>query len=175
MQPEKPWVAKRTRSKTNNTKTMTNRTSFTTDEWQHLQLAPFWTVFAVAASDGNIDQKELRAMLEQIAQASVVGSPLVKEVLSSVVNNTDGLASRAKGRGVDLFTGLKRVADILEAKATLQEAEDFKRALLLMGLNVARASGGFLGFGDKVSKEEKLALIVIAKTLRCEFLLNSGF
>lgn len=46
-----------------------------------------------------------------------------------------------------------------------EEAQAFKQALLGLGKAVASASGGFLGFGSKISKEEKATLERIAAGL----------
>ncbi len=44
-------------------------------------------------------------------------------------------------------------------------ASDFKTALFILGKKIAEASGGLLGFGSKISQEEKTALAAIALCL----------
>jgi len=59
---------------------------------------------------------------------------------------------------------LQRVAAILDTHYP-NEAEVFKRTLVAIAIKIANASGGFLGMGSKISKDEKIAIAAIAVTL----------
>jgi hypothetical protein len=63
-----------------------------------------------------------------------------------------------------VFDGLQEAARILDAKLSPGAADGFKRAVMLIALNVARASGPIIG--DKASKEEKAAVVLVAASLR---------
>lgn len=110
------------------------REACTPQEWETLQFAPLWTFHAVAGIDSKIDNKE-SAALANVMQAYV-----------------------RDGRGV--INGLKQVAVVLDQRAG-GNATPFKQAMLLVGINVARASGGFLGVGDPISADEKKALVAV--------------
>jgi hypothetical protein len=47
-------------------------------------------------------------------------------------------------------------------------ANEFKLSLLAIAKQVAEASGGFLGFGNKISKSEMQALAVLITLLKVE-------
>ena len=63
-----------------------------------------------------------------------------------------------------MFDGLKDVADLLDQKAP-DDAQGFKKAMLLVGVNIARSSGGGI-FRDSISEEEKIALVAVFAALR---------
>lgn len=66
------------------------------------------------------------------------------------------------------FDALKQAAEILDRKATSEEAAEIKAWLYDVSVKAANAAkeGGFLGFGgEKVSENEKVALQEIAGQL----------
>ena len=146
---------------------MSPRPGYTTEEWQTLQFAPLWTFSAIAGAEGGIDDKEKGALAKELAEAPLFKEALVREVLSSLAGD---LANQLRAYGADtrdVLKGLGDVADVLDRRATPEEAKNFKNAMLLIGRNVAQASGGgFLGTGDKVSDHEKAAFVLVAAAMR---------
>jgi hypothetical protein len=143
------------------------REAYHVDEWRTLQFAPLWVFGAVAGADGKVDEKELEALLKEISQWPLFKEPLVQETLLTLSQDFMNLMAHYKADSRNVLTGLKDVADLLDRKATQEQAKNFKGAMLLIGRNTAQASGGgFLGTGDKISSEEKGALAMVILTLR---------
>lgn len=144
---------------------MSSRESYTATEWQTLQFAPLWVFTAVAAADKQIDQKEMRALATSIASGPFYKEPLVAEVMSSVAVGFAGIMDDYNKDTRDVLQGLKDVADVLSRNATSDQSANFKRAMLAVGTDVAKASGATLFHRDPVSNEEKAALIMVAMAL----------
>jgi hypothetical protein len=146
---------------------MSTQASYTSTEWLTLQFAPLWVFSAVAAADRNIDKKEIEALAKELQEAILYKEPLVRDVLVSVATDFSNIMSQYKADSRNVTTGLQDVADLLDKKVTQQQAQNFKRAMLLIGRNVAEASGGGLfGRGKKMSDEETAALTLAAVALR---------
>jgi len=144
---------------------MSTQADFTLDEWRQLQYTPIWTFVAVAGVDCEIHHQEVQALARELAEAHLYREPLVREVLTAAGEDLSHLLPEAKIDGESVLDGLERAAEILDGKTAHREAEHFKKAMLLIAKKVAEASGGFLGFGRKVSKEEQLAMPAVARAL----------
>jgi hypothetical protein len=145
---------------------MSTQASFTSEEWCTLQFAPLWTFTAVAGADRKIDEKEIQALAKELQEAILFKEPLVRDVLLSVASDFSNVMLRYKKDSRDTIGGLREAASILDRKATPQQARNFKGAMLLIGRNVAEASGGgLLGLGSKMSDEEKTAFVLVAAAL----------
>jgi hypothetical protein len=111
-----------------------------------LSLAP---LVAVAWADGNVDDKERVSILAAAAEIGIqphhIGYQLVESWLAR-------RPSRELDQAWDDYVGaLKDVLSPVECNALRDD-------LLGRARRVAEASGGILGFGNKVSKEEKVVL-----------------
>jgi len=140
--------------------------SFTYQEWETLQFSPFWVFGAVAGADQDIDEKEVEALTKEITDALRFTEPLVREILMSVMVDFADIMEQFKRDSRDLVTGIQDVASVLDRKATLEQAKGFKGALLLIGTNVAKASGTTIFRRDPVSDEEKAAIVLVAHLLK---------
>lgn len=143
-----------------------SKDTFTSEEWQALQYSPLWVFSAVAGADGEIDDQEMHALVKEVEEAPLYKTPLVREVFSSVSVDFNNIMKQYGADSRDVSEGLGDVADLLAKKVPVEESKAFKAALIFLGVNVAKSSGGFFGFGDKVSDEEKGALGLIAAILR---------
>ncbi len=141
---------------------MSYREAYTADEWQTLQFSPIWVFNAVASSNKKVTDKEVKALLKEIADAPLYKQPLVREVLMSIALDFARIMDEYKYDSRDVASGLKETSLVLSQKATPNEAVDFKKALMLIGGNIARASGGGLFRKDAMSKAEKTALVMVA-------------
>jgi hypothetical protein len=145
---------------------VSSKDSYTSKEWQTLQFAPLWVFTAVAAADQKIDEKEVEALTKEIKDAPLYKEPLVREILISLAFDLVNVMEQYKRDSRDVMSGLRDVASVLDKKATPEEANHFKRALLLIGGNVAKASGGGgILRRDPMSAEEKTALVMVALSL----------
>lgn len=132
------------------------------EDYQTLQFSPFWVFSAIAQADGKVDKKEVAAFAKLVSEAELFTHPFVREVMKSISTdfNSTWVAYRSDSRAV--AEALEEVAGILDANLDSQDAMHFKRALLGIAIQIAEASGGILGLGQKASKEEKLTFAFIA-------------
>ncbi|PSB44095.1 hypothetical protein C7B67_23050 [filamentous cyanobacterium Phorm 6] len=147
---------------------VTSKELFTSEEWQSLQYSPLWVFSAVAGADGEIDEQETHALVKEVEEAPLYKIPLVRDVFASVSIDFNNIMKQYGADSRDVSEGLGDVADILAKKVSTEESKSFKGALIFLGVNIANASGGFLGFGDHMSDEEKAAIGLIAAVLRAD-------
>lgn len=152
---------------------MSGFNGFTAEEWAEVRDAPLAVFFMVAGADGDIDAKELGAFEALFKESGKYVSVLMQRVMSELTPHAP------QGRAL-LMNFLERYTSgnffapmyfitlngLLAAKAENSQAVAFRKDLLAFGNTVASASGGgFLGFGSKVSKEEKGVLKAIEALL----------
>ena len=148
---------------------MGNRELFDATEWRTLQFTPLWTFHAVAGADQKVDKKEQMALSKELAEGILYNNELAKEVLMSLVSELDHVLLAYSADNRDVMRGFSDAADLLDQKVSSDMANGFKHSMLLLGTNIAEASGGgFFGRGDKVSDEERAALAIVAVALRTE-------
>ncbi len=140
------------------------RSRFNDAEWQTILFTPLWAFHAVAAVDRKVEDKETLALAKELSEALLFRDELAREVLTALGMDLRTImrAFIADSRGI--VDGLQAAAGILDAKLPSGAADGFKRAAMLIALNVAKASGP--RFGDKTSNEEKAAIVLIAAALR---------
>jgi tellurite resistance protein len=137
-------------------------TAITDEESELLARAPLLAFLLVAAADGKVDKKELTAFAE-IVDAMMAGAPpLLQKAMSEMLPQMARFANEAGDRNP--VEDMERVASVLDTHFP-NEAEMFKRTLVAIAIKVASSSGGFLGMGSKISKDEKIAIAAIAITL----------
>jgi len=143
------------------------RNKFTLQEWRTLQFAPLWVFSAVAAADGNVEEKEFEILARELSEAHLYKNLLARDVLLSVANEFAKVLPDYGADPRDVVNGLKEVADILDRKVSPQDRYEFKRAMLGLGYNVVETSSkGMLGFGKKAREQKHKALDVTAIIMR---------
>jgi hypothetical protein len=136
--------------------------AITEEESEMLARAPLMVFMLVAAADGKVYKKEL-AGFEAIIDAVMAGAtPLLRKAMSEMLPQLERFLNEMAERNP--VEDLQRVAAILDTHYP-SEAEVFKRTLIAIAIKIANASGGFLGMGSKISKDEKIAIAAIAVTL----------
>jgi hypothetical protein len=136
---------------------------FSEAEWELLKLLPFHVFVMVAAADSKIDDKEVARMNEDLKTAPYYKDPLHKELFVDILSSDVNALIQEAMDPSKLLERANQIKAILKDRLTLDEYQRFVASMFICGLNVARASGGgFLGRGDKVSDEEKLALSAFA-------------
>ena len=146
---------------------MTSRQDFTEEEWARLRRAPLTAGLAISIADpgGPIEvTKETMASLK-----AATAPPSQEELLVAVSQDLMKMAQAKQNpmgdfkvdkgvlAGQQILDELRSVNEILEAKATPEEAEAFRRWLIAVAKAAADAAkeGGFLGFGaEQVSEGE---------------------
>lgn len=134
----------------------------TAEENEVLMRAPLHVFMAVAAADGKIDKKELSAFEKIITSVMMGATPLLRETMAAMLPDME--------RHLDQMSQLNPVEDLRRAAQILDtrfpdEAPAFKQALVAIGVKIANSSGGFLGLGSKISKDEAQAIGGIAVIL----------
>jgi hypothetical protein len=139
------------------------REKFTQEEWELLKLLPFQIFVMVAGADQNIDEKEITQLHEDLKSAPFYKDPLHRELFVDILTSDfKGLIQNAMDVS-KLVERANQMKTALKQKLTSDEYQRFVASMFINGLKVARASGGgFLGRGDKVSDEEKRALLLFA-------------
>lgn len=145
---------------------MSYKAKMTSTDWESLQLGVLATFFGVASADGKVDKEEIGAFAKGMSLSHIYKNPLASELFESVTTDLATLLTRYKADGRNQIKHLMDVADILDRAVSQEIAEGFKRDLLTVAIHVANATGGFLGFGEKISKDEKGAIATMAVALR---------
>ncbi|HAG94237.1 MAG: hypothetical protein CMK83_19905 [Pseudomonadales bacterium] len=136
------------------------------DDIKLLAYAPIAVFCIVAAADGSIDKKEVKAFQVELLKGIITDSELMQKVMVHVVSDFEGMIGAFLKQEVDAKEKLEQILRVLDGKLSAEESHKFKVSMLSIGKSVAEASGGFLGmFGSKISKEEKRALVGLAMFL----------
>jgi hypothetical protein len=157
---------------------MTGKTAFAEDEWVRVRRAPTVAGMAISLADpgGPIELSK-----ETMATLRGIGSPPTQdELLLAVSQDVMAMGQRRENpmsgykiedpsqAGAQVLRELRQVQDLIEAKATPQEAAAFARWMLEVAQDAADAAkeGGFMGFGaEQVSQGEQTMLDQLRTTL----------
>jgi hypothetical protein len=152
---------------------MTTRSDFSDEEWQRLGRAPLVAGMAISIADpgGPIEAvKETHAALQTILEAGQEGAhgEFVRAVAADVAergrrreNPIAGFKPTRSQAQDQILDELRAVNDLLLAKTTPEEAEQFREWLKTAAQRTALAAkeGGFLGFNaERVSENEQQML-----------------
>lgn len=140
-------------------------TEFSIEDFDKLKKAPFLIFFLVAASDGKIDKKEVTEFMKVLSNPEFLNNPLLNRIITNVINEIPAIIAEMATQKLDYIAELGSLKSIADKNLSEEEANKFKISLFLIGKKIAEASGGFLGFGSKISKEEKAALAAIGLCL----------
>ncbi len=135
-------------------------------EWDQLAEAPIVAFLIVAAADGSIDKKEATKFSEVLGSlASQDQSPALQQMMMLAAVNFQDILPRLMTADFNPQLQLENFTRIVETRFSEEDAMMLKTSLLVVGHKVAESSGGFLGFGSKISKKEEKALMVLAHFL----------
>lgn len=120
---------------------MTNHHPFTDEEWRTLQFAPFWAFQGAGGMDSGIDERERQAFFDFVRSGPKLPDGVASDVMASIASDLDGISQAWDADPRSLPDGLDQTA-VLLAKLPFAEARTFAAVLMVIALNVARASGG---------------------------------
>jgi tellurite resistance protein len=140
--------------------------TFTADEWKSLLNSPFIIFLAVAVSDGKLDKKEADRFMQILRDAGKYKCPVLNKVLIDALPHFSNFINDLISGKINPLKELTSVSEITENKLPVADANRFKLSLLAIAKEIAESSGGFLGFGSKISKEEMQVINGIATTLK---------
>lgn len=150
---------------------MTSRQEFTEEEWARLRRAPLIAGLAISIADPGGPIEIAKETMASMRAASA--PPSQEELLVAVSQDLMRLAQEKQNpmgdfkvdkgvlAGQQILDELRGVNEILEAKATAEEAEAFRRWMIAVAQAAANAAkeGGFMGFGaEQVSQGERTML-----------------
>ena len=150
---------------------MTKKADFNAEEWSTLAEAPVLAGMRVVTAGRGGTIRESMAMAKVYAAARREQGE--SELLDDLVSSPPTMDPKRVGSSGDIKgtaeERLREAVGILEAKATAEELEAYRRFVLTLAEAVAGAhkEGGFLGVGGtEVSEDEQRALEEIAAILR---------
>ncbi|HWT00902.1 MAG TPA: hypothetical protein VN256_11705 [Pyrinomonadaceae bacterium] len=159
---------------------MSVKDKFTPEEWKSLLKAPMLASYAVAGSAPSKRDdfiKEMAAVADGIVEGerSAPKDSLLGAVVAEIIANAEdeqrgqtGKLSLDEARAGALDT-CRAAAAAVEAKASPEEAYEYKRWVLVVAEKVAAAAkeGGLFGFGgDQVSGAEVATINEIGEALK---------
>ncbi|AKU98216.1 hypothetical protein AKJ09_04880 [Labilithrix luteola] len=151
---------------------MATKADFSNEEWTKLTEAPLLAGMGISLLDMGVVSfaKELHAMIKAVVSAkeSYAGNALVHAIIADFESKSTDTppAAPEKKTSDGILADLGHVVAIVDAKAGADEARGFKTFLFGISEQVAGASGsGFLGFGEKISDDEKAYLAKLKSTL----------
>jgi hypothetical protein len=150
---------------------MTRKADFNAEEWSTVVEGPLYAGMRVISADRGGTLRESLAMgrVYQEARAGHGASELLDELVKSPPSiGPDRLREAGGNIAAVASERLREAIRILEAKATAEETDAYKRFVMTLAQAVASAhkEGGFLGIGGKqVSDAENQALDEISIAL----------
>jgi tellurite resistance protein len=136
----------------------------TEEDYQKLARAPLLVFAMVAAADGKVGKKELQAFEDALNELSEHPCELMRQAMERVGEDLDAYISSLEQEKEDSVILTKQIGELLDAKFQ-EQAQEFKKALVHTATKIAAASGGFLGLGSKISKNEAATILIIAGML----------
>ena len=128
-------------------------------DFARLQRLPLLIFRLVAGADEKVDRKELAAF------KNLMRVPICRDTFGSALfKSLIYFGSAATGdRKVHKLTDayLTQVRSILDKHLSPEQFNEFREDVLTFGSIIAAASGGLLGFGNKISETEKVALYLL--------------
>ena len=144
---------------------MTTKSEFNADEWERVARAPALAGVMVALADRGGTFRESLALGKAYAAAKREGG---SELMEQLVASPPSLDRQTAGQPDQIPEQIRDAVQLVEQKATPEEAEDYRQFVLRLADVVAHAhkEGGVLGIGGKeVSPEEQAALDRLSSTL----------
>jgi hypothetical protein len=146
---------------------MTSKQDFPDEEWIRIHRAPLVAGVAISLADPGGPIEMAKETMATVRSATL--PPSQEELLASVALDIQAMTQHRQNPlgdfkprgGQQVLEELKAVNQIVTAKATPEEAEAFRRWLLVAAQAAADAGkeGGFLGFGgEQVSAGEQRML-----------------
>lgn len=134
-----------------------------------LESLPTLCFVLIAGADGSIDKKEISNFEMSLSKNSRHANPLVQSVFSAALTRLQKdvveILESAKSNAGVLLIRLAACKAIAVEKDP-EHADELFDILIQMSTSIAAASGGFMGFGSKIGKEEKTMLSALEQILR---------
>ena len=139
--------------------------------WEVLALAPVAVFLLTASADGKVDRKEVVAFQKQMMKGAVSAGDseiMQRAIVQAAIGIEKRFAYVGQMQGEEVAALVAGSRQVVEQALGDREAAAYARALYDIAEAIAKASGGFLGFGSKVGKEEKMVLDSLRKLLELD-------
>lgn len=131
---------------------------FSSLEWNKIQELPVALFFLVAGADGDIDQKEQQEFVKILNSENLEYAEGVRAMILSSGNDYYTIRDEVKSDGYDKWNTVEVASKLFEKCLTEEESLEYKKSLYQYSVRIASSSGGFLGFGSKIDKQELAVL-----------------
>ena len=139
--------------------------TLTKDELRLIEKGPIAVFLLVAVADGKIDDKELKMFSKMVERVLEKDShELTKRMMLMALLGAEELMPLLLNSGNPEGV-LREFAQLLDHKVGDPDATHVKLTLIGLAKKIGEASGGFLGFGKKISEDEEIAIARIAEIL----------
>ncbi|MFC7339267.1 hypothetical protein ACFQY0_18890 [Haloferula chungangensis] len=147
-----------------------SNTGLSAEEQELLDRSPIIIFLLVAAADGNIDRKELESFRKVLHSLTDLPPSMFKGILLRCLNEIQRHFSEIMSAPLNPLTLMVEIPSISAAiaKCPAEEQPAIREGLYRLAHKIASASGGFLGFGSKISKGERASLKLLASLLEVE-------
>lgn len=146
------------------------RARFADNEWAVIRSLPIQVFGFVAGADGKIDRDEINDLIDQIAEADRLPSPLHRAIMRSISREKDfwSVLQHAESYA-EAMEKSREIKRILRNALSPDEYDAFMRSLFWSGLEIAQASGGGpFGLMSPVSRSEQSKLDAFAELYEFE-------
>jgi len=124
-----------------------------------------------ASADGKVDKKEIAAFQSEMMKGAVVAGDsevMQRAIVQAAIGIEKRFAYVGQMQGEEVAALVAGSRQVVEQALGDREAAAYARALYDIAEAIAKASGGFLGFGSKVGKEEEMVLDSLRKLLELD-------
>ncbi|MEO7098584.1 MAG: hypothetical protein ABI162_04425 [Luteolibacter sp.] len=135
----------------------TQSNDLTGEDWMLLAKMAVLCLYLVAGADGSVDRKEIAAIRNLLANTQSFPHPVLAKIMGIARTSLEHIAQQLQEEGLPPMIHFALLLGVLR-KFPEDEAAHIKAGFLASANAVAEASGGFFGFGSKVSKREKEVL-----------------
>lgn len=137
----------------------------TSEEFACLQLAPLLIFSIMARVHGRLTPKKYEALGRMLFNAQKTHSTFFEKVAYATINNIESLMAEQMKRPENVLENIHNIRRITDSKLPAEDARSFKKALLLLGYEVAKASDSFLWFRRPLTRKQRKVLQGIADCL----------
>lgn len=130
-------------------------TELSTEDFEKLKQAPFLIFFLITTTDGRVSKKKIGKFMKVLSSPATLSNQLLNRIITNVINEVPVIVEKMAVKQLDYMYEIETIKDIADKHLSDEETSEFKLSLYLLGTEIAQGSGGFLGFGSKVSKKKQ--------------------
>lgn len=130
-------------------------------EMRTLQFGPLWVLSAIAGTYNRFKSYELAAFWDTIVAVALRTPRPARDILTSMAEDRSDLLLDFELDDRPVVSGLLQILEILN-RFELQTSNDFRRALMRIGIDVARNRGPY---GRTITPEHEHLLLLLAELL----------